>query len=220
MRAPHALILLALTLSGCDGCPEQFRDEGLMEATAPSPGAQDVDGDGRLGDLVWRSWVPPVEVQVSPELPAADHAHLTAAIAEVNDLVGSVVLRGPFRASDVVQTKVEVLEGRPPAGVAYVYVHPGLRCAAAPQEACDGQTELLHHTDTGTAVAAVVRLAEKEAVKGSRRRAVKHELLHVLGLAHDPDLRSSLMHPAAPEGSAVTDHDTKLLRRLYGRTAE
>jgi predicted Zn-dependent protease len=47
-------------------------------------------------------------------------------------------------------------------------------------------------------------------------RAIAHELGHVLGLAHDPNIRESIMHPTAlSEAPVVTENDRVWLLKIY-----
>lgn len=80
------------------------------------------------------------------------------------------------------------------------------------------ETGLLSHRETGRTLRSIVFMTQNKEVFDDRFiavRMVRHELGHVLGLAHDP-FEDSLMFPITNETPYdVTDSDLEILRDLY-----
>jgi hypothetical protein len=70
--------------------------------------------------------------------------------------------------------------------------------------------------EAGKIQAAPIRVFP-HADPGLRERIIAHELGHVAGLEHDPEITESVMHPVAlPSPWILTANDRERLRKLYG----
>jgi hypothetical protein len=80
-----------------------------------------------------------------------------------------------------------------------------------------GTTEHKYDTRTGIVSAAIVTLPpELESNETKLNYVILHELLHVLGLAHDNAATGSIMAPTAEDIShVITQNDINLLRTTY-----
>lgn len=148
----------------------------------------------------------PLAVWVAPDVDPAWWPELRYGVRFINRMVGAQILRDPIVADPSLNFGKAirgvifvdgVLDGNPNTTAAFVR-RKGVRPA--------------------TVGASLIRLPP---VKGGpfeklTRQVILHELGHALGLAHDEDLRGSIMHPTVGgRPQEFTDADRDRLRARY-----
>ena len=169
------------------GALRKKKDEGLIEAP--------------VGPLHWSKEFIPLMVLLDPELEHWEEL-VNAACMRWNHAVDRYV----FLYSGIIDDEdTRAFEGR----------SPGIIIVRLGHEDENSHASLTFNPGSGEILAAPIRL-RPEITKKSER-VILHELGHVLGLAHDPQLPGSVMYPRAVDKPfEITDPDRELLREWYG----
>jgi hypothetical protein len=75
---------------------------------------------------------------------------------------------------------------------------------------------------SGCVVRAVIEVAHKDARLEQMETFMRHEMLHILGIAHNPvqgELMSALSHASSPHPLDISEYEIALLRQTYARRA-